>query len=662
MTLLAHWPLITDGADAVGNHDLSLTGSPGFGASHRGGCLSLDGITSYATGDSSAAAAVTGLAIGTIMAWFRAVDNGQGQTIISISDADAPASWVGLRLGPVTSNYDDEAISFIVQSAAIGGIELRLHVRDFSGAYLDGRWHHVAVVVDGAANTIYIDGVDMADRLEIAEGSRQSNYLTNISSADLIAVGMRQLNGGSPADLLNGDVCDVRIYDAGFTAAEVRDAMYDVTAGVGPQWSAGVAGDYPLIPAKAITTIRQPNGQTAVENDLDTWAYAHHPLISHHAGVLHAWHSIGPRNEDSRSQHTVGWTSTDAGQSWDGPNVIVPPQSAFASNSPGQSDAHVTFPTASLTINDRHFAICHLSHWASAGVNNALALLGREVGRDGVPIGDLFRVTPELYTPAAGASVVAYNAILGPPLLAHARVYGHWQGSNQRRVSWRGQYFVDGAHYTEFATIPDAEAGRLMRWMRRTDSETNRLYQQWSDNAGDTWFPRVPAKTQLPNNPSAPWAVLLDDGRTAILLNPEQPGSDGREPLAVAISDPGGLAFAIGDTFAIEQGSGGAPVIAGFAKGKGWSYPTAVQVGNYLHVIYSRGKEAIRHARIVIPGRPDDDSDITATSNDATEVIGRIKDGEIDDVDFSNVLRPGLLNADGTLKPSIRTARPYLAG
>lgn len=614
MTLLAHWPLIADADDQSSNsYDLVGVGGPSYGSSHRGGALITDGATQYASGGSTEATALAGLTSGTLMCWFK-TSSTTGQCLFSLSDKDSPASWVGLRVGGVTATYNNEAISFIVQDNG-GGVELRMHYLNFETYLLDGRWHHVAVIIDGAANKMVIDGVDVTDAVTFASGSAASAYFTNITAADTVAVGVRQIDAGSPADLFAGSICDVRLYDDAKTVAEVRELMFDHLNGVGPLFGESDTGDYTLAGSITTTVVQTPTTGTATENDLETWGYRNHVRVDHLSGVTYLAHSISPENEDSDAEHVIGWRSFDAGATWSGPDTLIAAQSDFATDAAGQTDSYAVIPTTTLVHNGRLYLIADYSHWPTVGTRHSLALLAREWGKDGA-VGSPFRVTPQSYTPQAGHDEIEYDAELGPALLEHAIVYGHWQGSNDARVAWRGQYFYSGQHYTEFGVVPFDGNRFLARFMRRTDAATTDAYMQWSFDGGKSWYPTDPAQSVIPNYPSSIDAIALADNRIVLGFNPEVSGF-GREPLAIAISDAGGVNF--DDVYAVRQGDSGGPTFSGFAKTQGYQYSGMVQVGNYLHIGYSIDKETIAFSRVLIPGLTDNNNDITAYTDAAVK-------------------------------------------
>lgn len=156
-------------------------------------------------------------------------------------------------------------------------------------------------------------------------------------------------------------------------------------------------------------------------------------------------------------------------------------------------------------------------------------------------------------------------------------------GESWQRVGPLDDSGTIGAIQPALMTFGD---GRLAMYCR-TQSEHGFVAQSWSDDAGLTWTPLVPAV--LPNNNSGFDIVTLDDGRHLIVYNHstrEQPGMGhkGRGVLNVATSDDGRRWNA---ALVLEHLD---------APGRQFSYPSAI-VGRegYVHLVYTWHREGIKY-------------------------------------------------------------------
>jgi predicted neuraminidase len=119
--------------------------------------------------------------------------------------------------------------------------------------------------------------------------------------------------------------------------------------------------------------------------------------------------------------------------------------------------------------------------------------------------------------------------------------------------------------------------GTWLQALMRTQS--GRVFETWSDNAGQTWS--VPARTTLPNPNAGLDAITLFDGRQMLVYNHT---ASGRTPLSVAVSH-NGITWS-------------APISIETAAGE-YSYPAVIQTPDSLvHVTYTWQRRRIRHVVI----------------------------------------------------------------
>ena len=156
-----------------------------------------------------------------------------------------------------------------------------------------------------------------------------------------------------------------------------------------------------------------------------------------------------------------------------------------------------------------------------------------------------------------------------------------WDFVNPEPVA-DGQRMVEPSTYQR----PDGSYVRLYRDVGQ------RGYLYAAENTNGVFV--TPVQTNIPDAPSKTISLTLPDGRICIIGNFQQ-GS--RDPLSMAISHDG-----IHFTWARRIRSG-APAIQfpGPGKGVGFQYPSAVVVGDTIHLVYSIGKEDIAYSSVPIP-------------------------------------------------------------
>ena len=117
------------------------------------------------------------------------------------------------------------------------------------------------------------------------------------------------------------------------------------------------------------------------------------------------------------------------------------------------------------------------------------------------------------------------------------------------------------------------------------------LWRSDSHDGGRTWS--APGRTEIPNPASKVSLLRLDDGRIALVHNPN---SAARDPLALWISADEMRTWPIqveldswarhAESFTVREGAGTSTALA---------YPHAVQVGRQLHTAYDLGRRDIVH-------------------------------------------------------------------
>lgn len=161
-----------------------------------------------------------GLSTGAISVWFKQDGESAGYPI-SISDStDGTFTHLGylMYIGNFTGSIANETITFYMNN---GGTALHMSLNKGTGFYSDNKWHHAVVVVNGSANTIYIDGVNESANITFPDGSASSSLFTNITGLDWMGIGAIKLNGTVYAGEGITEVDEVRFYNTPLTQTQV---------------------------------------------------------------------------------------------------------------------------------------------------------------------------------------------------------------------------------------------------------------------------------------------------------------------------------------------------------------------------------------------------------------------------------------------------------
>lgn len=122
------------------------------------------------------------------------------------------------------------------------------------------------------------------------------------------------------------------------------------------------------------------------------------------------------------------------------------------------------------------------------------------------------------------------------------------------------------------------------------DRRAKNIYVATSLDEGQTFS--SPSATVLPNNNAGIEAYpLVASGSIVMVFNPQ---THGRDPLAIALSEDGGKTWPYqrliqhGVSVSAEENS----------KGNEFSYPTVMQVGNSIHVMYTYNRQTIKYVKV----------------------------------------------------------------
>ena len=221
--MVAHWKLNESSGTQTGDtsgysHDGTLIGNPVWQPTGGkvGGALQLDGIDDYV--EITGYQGITGTHARSITAWIKTFTTGE---IISWGESTTGKKWI-FRV------QDTNGTSGAVRLEVAGGYAVGVtDVRD-------GRWHHVAAVLedDGTPNTdeiqLYVDG--------IPEG------ISALVSQPIDTAGNANVKIGVSSDsnrYFNGWIDDVRIYDKSLSTQEIEAV---VKSGRSGPWCADLDG------------------------------------------------------------------------------------------------------------------------------------------------------------------------------------------------------------------------------------------------------------------------------------------------------------------------------------------------------------------------------------------------------------------------------------
>ncbi len=130
-------------------------------------------------------------------------------------------------------------------------------------------------------------------------------------------------------------------------------------------------------------------------------------------------------------------------------------------------------------------------------------------------------------------------------------------------------------------TLWESSEGHIHALVR---SNIGRIYRSDSKDYGETWSPIYP--TDMPNNNSGIDCVKLTDGRIVLLCNPIEKNWGPRTPLSLYISENNGESFQ--KVLDLETAEGG------------FAYPSVVEIGGHLHIVYTYNRKKIVYAEIEI--------------------------------------------------------------
>jgi len=201
--------------DTLNYYDLSVEGNDGVAtnantnpsySTANGGVYDFDGVDDYIDCN-SANSTLAALSIGTITAWvYPEAEDGR---IVSVTENNQVGS----------DHFCDTWISggMIVAAGYKAGATWQWAlVTDASIS--SNQWNHVAVVHDGTAPVIYVDGVAVAQTFNGT--ADKTKWWSDIPTLEETSIGVQRAQTTTD-DFFNGTIDDARIYDRALTSNEV---------------------------------------------------------------------------------------------------------------------------------------------------------------------------------------------------------------------------------------------------------------------------------------------------------------------------------------------------------------------------------------------------------------------------------------------------------
>ncbi|TEA12830.1 hypothetical protein C8034_v005568 [Colletotrichum sidae] len=378
--------------------------------------------------------------------------------------------------------------------------------------------------------------------------------------------------------------------------------------------------------------------QIAVEKEIQIYngvaenrTYAHHPELFAVGANVFLIYSSAPVDEDSMGQDVWISASNDGGITWSPGRSLMP-----AALLPNQTETHNWKYWCDRGIAQRAWqalSFVRLSdgdlyavgqsgsrwcpgRWATAG------RIAVRISLDGGPLQDPCWLEKNEYTESQLYAETVYGTAFGMESCARACEVNAALRSPDEAPAWspwlynNGLVAADGTHQMEEQTFAvwhdDATSptgGYWQRHWRDISPERENTHAVWveynQDPGGEGWYPKVRNRTgndiyrtNIPDAKTKQFLGRLDGtGDRYLLSNPRYNAADPqRQPLTLAVSRGAGdqtyRAIGVLRTNAAEE------IVPDTRDGiknraRGFSYPTAVQVGDKLLVAYSENKENI---------------------------------------------------------------------
>lgn len=172
-----------------------------------GNCLNFAGVAQQGIVMPTSNAYNFGTGSYSIESWVRLNSvTGEGVVIGRMNGCGSNTGW---RLQVHASNG---TVSTYIGTTAITS----------TASVMDGNWHHIAGVRNGATLTLYIDGEQAAQRNDVASQNATANNNPEMRVGSSNAHPCNPTGGSSPID---GAIDEVRVWNRALTQIEVKDRM-----------------------------------------------------------------------------------------------------------------------------------------------------------------------------------------------------------------------------------------------------------------------------------------------------------------------------------------------------------------------------------------------------------------------------------------------------
>ena len=251
--LVSHWTFDSDATDSSGTSHGTLINQASIDTTDTTdnigeGKLSLDGNNDYVD-LSSSVSNFSSMSEGTISGWVKTSSSGT-QTLFSISDSASGNDYVFFGV-------DHGHVSFEISNSS----GVLFSVSDTSTILDDGKWHHIAITVDGTGNRLYVDGIEIPEtNLNYLVGdATNTEFFSSLTAPDSVNIGVREITGNTDLDF-SGLVDDVRIYNRALTSTDVAE-LDDLSPLVSYPTSMGLDNSREWITNVTLNDINNTTGQ-----------------------------------------------------------------------------------------------------------------------------------------------------------------------------------------------------------------------------------------------------------------------------------------------------------------------------------------------------------------------------------------------------------------
>lgn len=199
--------------DLSGNSDGTITNGPTYN-NQSGGVINFDGVNDHINlGTQVISLAPNAFSVEGFFKTSALSAEDTYQNIWGAGRISTSSNFTGISIGNLTGGYADESFHAMINAGT-----LQMYVREGSGFYFDGKYHHFVVNVSPGNNTIYIDGVQKT--VTYAAGSIDTDVggLDGFTN-DAIYVGRRAFDAS--AGHFNGNIPLVRMYNRALSPAEI---------------------------------------------------------------------------------------------------------------------------------------------------------------------------------------------------------------------------------------------------------------------------------------------------------------------------------------------------------------------------------------------------------------------------------------------------------